>query len=76
MRILGQVEGSVMWLLETDHSAVSHLRSAATRLGVDPERLVFAERTSLPDHLARLRAHCGRACKESREADGNKAKAG
>ena len=76
MRILGQVEGSVMWLLETDHSAVSHLRSAATRLGVDPERLVFEERTSLPDHLARLRAHCGRACKESRETDGNKAKAG
>jgi predicted O-linked N-acetylglucosamine transferase (SPINDLY family) len=55
MRILKRVEGSVMWLLENNPSAASHLRSAAGSLGVDPQRLVFAGRTLLPDHLARHR---------------------
>ena len=44
-----------MWLLEANPNAVANLRNAAVRNGVSPERLVFARRMSLPDHLARLR---------------------
>jgi len=55
MRILTHVEGSVLWLLEDNASAVSNLRKEAAARGVNPERLVFAKRMSLPDHLARHR---------------------
>lgn len=55
MRLLTRVPGSVLWLFE-GNAAVSRnlLREAAAR-GVAPERLVFAPRMKLPDHLARHR---------------------
>jgi protein O-GlcNAc transferase len=55
MRILKQVEGSVLWLLEDNEKAANNLRSAAVSRGVAAERLVFAKRMPLPDHLARHR---------------------
>jgi protein O-GlcNAc transferase len=55
LRILKRVDGSVMWLLEDNAKAVSNLRKEAEIRGVNPKRLVFAKRTSLPDHLARHR---------------------
>src|SRR5262249_9619338 len=55
LRILKRVDGSVMWLLEDNTKASSNLRKEAEIRGVTPERLVFAKRTSLPDHLARHR---------------------
>ena len=55
MRILKQVEGSVLWLVEDNADATSNLRKEAEARAVKPERLVFAKRTSLPDHLARHR---------------------
>jgi protein O-GlcNAc transferase len=55
MRILKRVEDSVLWLLGDNRSAASHLRSAARGWGVNPDRLVFAKRMPLPDHLARHR---------------------
>jgi predicted O-linked N-acetylglucosamine transferase (SPINDLY family) len=54
-RILGQVEGSVLWLLDDNSGATRNLRREAARRGVDPERLVFAPRVALPEHLARHR---------------------
>jgi predicted O-linked N-acetylglucosamine transferase (SPINDLY family) len=53
--ILGQVEGSVLWLLEDNARAAENLRKEATARGVDPGRLVFANRMPLADHLARHR---------------------
>jgi protein O-GlcNAc transferase len=53
MRILGQVEGSVLWLLEDNASAASNLKKEAAARGVRSGRLVFAERIRLPEHLAR-----------------------
>ena len=53
MRILKRVDGSVLWLLKDNASVVSNLRQQAASRGVCPERLVFAERMDLPDHLAR-----------------------
>jgi predicted O-linked N-acetylglucosamine transferase (SPINDLY family) len=53
MRILTQVEGSVLWLLETNPTAESNLRKEAAARGVNSERLIFAARTPPAEHLAR-----------------------
>src|SRR6266566_4352719 len=55
MRILGQVEGSVLWLLEDNEMASANLRKEATARGVVAERLVFAKRATHAEHLARHR---------------------
>jgi predicted O-linked N-acetylglucosamine transferase (SPINDLY family) len=55
MRILNRVEASVLWLLEDTAAAVANLRREAASRSVDPDRLVFAGRMPLPEHLARHR---------------------
>jgi len=55
MRILGQVEGSVLWLFEDNAEASDNLRKEAARCGISPERLIFAKRLPLAEHLARHR---------------------
>jgi predicted O-linked N-acetylglucosamine transferase (SPINDLY family) len=55
MRILKQVEGGVLWLLEDNPDAVVNLRKEAEHRGVDPNRVIFAKRMPLADHLARQR---------------------
>ena len=55
MRILARVDGSILWLFEDNPEATINLRAAAQTRGVDPQRLVFAKRLPLADHLARHR---------------------
>jgi protein O-GlcNAc transferase len=55
MRLLHQVEGSVLWLLWDNEGAERNLREEAQRRGIDPLRLVFAGRLALDEHLARHR---------------------
>jgi predicted O-linked N-acetylglucosamine transferase (SPINDLY family) len=55
MRILARVEGSVLWLLEDSAAAAANLRREAAIRGVAADRLVFAARMPVPDHLARHR---------------------
>lgn len=55
MRLLRQVEGSVLWLFCDRVTAENNLRREAASRGIDPERLVFARRSELTDHLARHR---------------------
>jgi predicted O-linked N-acetylglucosamine transferase (SPINDLY family) len=55
MKILSSVEGSVLWLLEDTASAAAHLRREAVARGVSADRLVFAARMPLPEHLSRHR---------------------
>jgi predicted O-linked N-acetylglucosamine transferase (SPINDLY family) len=55
MRILGQVEGSVLWLLEDNSAASAHLRAEAERRRIGRDRLVFAGRMPAAEHLARHR---------------------
>jgi predicted O-linked N-acetylglucosamine transferase (SPINDLY family) len=55
MRLLGAVDGSVLWLLQDSSEAVANLRREAAARGVDPARLVFASRVSPDEHLARHR---------------------
>lgn len=55
MNILRQVTKGVLWLPGGNPTAAHHLRNAAARRGIDPQRLVFAEKLpSKADHLARL----------------------
>jgi len=55
MRLLGKVEGSVLWLLEGNGTARVNLREEAEKRGIDSARLVFAPRMPSGDHLARHR---------------------
>jgi predicted O-linked N-acetylglucosamine transferase (SPINDLY family) len=55
MKILKSVDGSVLWLLQDNHWAVENLKNEALNRGVEANRLIFAERMQLPEHLARHR---------------------
>lgn len=55
MRVLRQVDGSVLWLLASNPWFEKNLRAQAASCGVDPARLVFAKRLPQADHLARHR---------------------
>ena len=55
MRLLQQVPGSVLWLLESNALVRRNLTAAAVAAGVDPGRLVFAPILKHRDHLARHR---------------------
>ncbi len=54
MRILGQVPGSVLWLLADNDTARDNLQRAALAQGVAADRLVFAPRVAPPEYLARF----------------------
>jgi protein O-GlcNAc transferase len=55
MRLLAKRDGAVLWLPQSNASAVKSLRTEAVRRGIAGERLVFAGRVErLSDHLARL----------------------
>lgn len=55
MRLLEQVEGSVLWLFRSTPAVTRNLRSHAAGLGIDPDRLVFADRVPAEQHLERHR---------------------
>ena len=55
MRILSAVEGSVLWLLQDNSWVVDNLKKEAQKRGIDGQRLVFADRVPLSEHLARHR---------------------
>ncbi len=55
MRLLAQIEGSVLWLKTSGETAAANLRLAARKAGIDPARLVFAKGAPLDVHLARHR---------------------
>jgi protein O-GlcNAc transferase len=56
MRLLQEIDGSVLWLSHINDAATANLRREAEARGVRSERLVFAPRVLLnEDHLARYR---------------------
>jgi protein O-GlcNAc transferase len=55
MRLLRKVDGSVLWLIEDNAAVAVNLRKEAVARSVNPERLIFAKRIPLSEHLAR---HC------------------
>jgi predicted O-linked N-acetylglucosamine transferase (SPINDLY family) len=54
MRLLRQVGGSVLWLVEDDADAACNLRHEAERRGVAESRLIFAPRVKIEAYLARM----------------------
>jgi predicted O-linked N-acetylglucosamine transferase (SPINDLY family) len=55
MRLLDQVPGSVLWLLETNELVKGNLRNEAEKRGVDSNRLIFAPLVASAEHLGRHR---------------------
>lgn len=55
MKIILEISHSVLWLLECNPWAKANLRREAKARGIDPNRLIFAPRTSQAEHLARHR---------------------
>jgi predicted O-linked N-acetylglucosamine transferase (SPINDLY family) len=55
LRLLSEVPGSVLWLLEDNCDAArENLRREAALRGISPERLLFAPKLPPVEHLARL----------------------
>lgn len=54
MRILKAVEGSVLWLFSSNETAEDNLRKHAKENGVDPKRIVFAQKLPVDEHLSRI----------------------
>ena len=57
MNILSKVDGSVLWLSKTNRTAIQNLKKEAQKLGIDPNRLIFASRLDAKeDHLNRIQS--------------------
>ena len=56
MRLLHKVPDSVLWLLSDNPKVVENLQREANARGISPERLVFAPRANVAEHLARQKA--------------------
>lgn len=54
MRLLGRIDGSVLWLWTDDPRARLNLGREAIKNNIAPERLVFATSRPIAKHLARL----------------------
>lgn len=55
MRLLQKVEGSVLWLLETNKWAKGNLLKAANERGVTSEQIIFAQKAPHEEYLAQFR---------------------
>ena len=55
MRLLNKVEGSVLWLRQSNQWSELNIKKEAQRRKVDPERVVFAGSVPVAEHLARQR---------------------
>ncbi|MCR9292335.1 MAG: tetratricopeptide repeat protein [bacterium] len=55
MRLLKAIPKSLLWLSSHNRWVVENLTREARARGIEPERLVFSERLSIEDHLARHR---------------------
>ncbi len=55
MKILHNVEASVLWLLEDTPAVSKNIRNEAQKAGIDPRRIIFSGRISRELYLARYR---------------------
>ena len=55
MSLLLKVKGSVLWLRKSNKWSEANFRKEAEKRGVNPSRLVFADRAPMDEHLARHR---------------------
>ena len=55
MKILDKRKDSVLWLLRENENSEQNLKKNASKLGIDPNRLIFAKKIQIDKHLARLK---------------------
>ena len=53
LNILNRKPDSVLWLIDDNPTAVFNLKNFAASYMVNPDRIIFARRTNLSEHLAR-----------------------
>ena len=53
MNLLKTINNSVLWILPQNETAAKNLQKEASMRNVNPERIIFAKRMNMPDHLAR-----------------------
>jgi protein O-GlcNAc transferase len=53
MRLLSAVEGSVLWLLDANEFVRANLTREAEKRGISADRLIFAPRVPVAEHLSR-----------------------
>ena len=53
MRLLRNVNNSVLWLIKSNKWVEQNFSKEAKRQGIDPSRIIFAEKLSHSEHLAR-----------------------
>ena len=53
MRLLNKVEGSVLWLRQSNKLSRQNLQNEARKQKIDPTRIVFADRAPMDEHLSR-----------------------
>ena len=55
MRILKSVDGSVLWLYCNNKDSISNISKTASKFGIDENRIIYAERLPVKEHLNRIR---------------------
>jgi predicted O-linked N-acetylglucosamine transferase (SPINDLY family) len=55
MSLLADLPSSVLWLIDENPWASANLRRQAEEAAIDSRRIIFAPRTSMPEHLERHR---------------------
>lgn len=53
MRLLNRVNGSVLWLLSSNKWSSDNLRREAIERGIDADRIIFAPKVTIVEHLNR-----------------------
>ena len=53
MKLLKNVNNSVLWLIKSNKWVEQNFSKEAKRQGIDPSRIIFAEKLSYSEHLAR-----------------------
>ena len=54
MRILKEVDDSVLWLFEKNSNTSKNLKNEAMKLGINEDRIIFALNMPIEDHLNRI----------------------
>ena len=55
MRILKSVEGSVLWLYCNNKDTISNISKTASKFGIDENRIIYAKRLPVEEHLNRIK---------------------
>ena len=55
MRVLNKVENSILWLRSSNYWSEENIKKEAEKRKIDPDRIVFADRVPMDEHLTRQR---------------------